>query len=161
MSSIFLEFFNRLQRTTNETYKSFVARLTRLLQFYTRSRKVDDFESLCRLLIADRVKVSLTESALKHVITVESTSTDKWLRPDVLSDILDTYYANYQFNDKPRVSAIGSVGLSQSHTPYVKTKQGQVSETVKLQLLTESSSSPMDDAHKKTRLINKSEPHEW
>ena len=43
----FLESFNRIQRAGNETYKSFIARLTRLLQFYTRSREVDEFETLC------------------------------------------------------------------------------------------------------------------
>ena len=106
------------------------ARLTRLLQFYTRSRDVTDFVSLCQLLIVDRVKVSLTESALKHVISVESTATDPWLRPDVLSDVLDNYYANYQFNDKPRVSAIGT-NQSLPYTSFSKMKTGQINESLR------------------------------
>ena len=60
----FLESFNRIQRFGNETYKAFVARLSRLLQYYTRSREAGDFETLCQLLMADRVETSLTENAL-------------------------------------------------------------------------------------------------
>ena len=80
--------------------------MSRLNQYYTRSREADDFETLCQLLIADRVKTSSTENALKHILNVESTVSNKWLRPDALSDALDTYYANYQLNDRPRVSAL-------------------------------------------------------
>lgn len=134
----FLESFNRIQRAANETYKSFIARLTRLLQFYTRSRDVTDFASLCQLLIVDRVKVSLTESALKHVISVESTATDPWLRPDVLSNVLDNYYANYQFNDKPRVSAIGT-NQSLPYTSFSKMKTGQINESLRPHSVNDSS----------------------
>src|SRR5664279_2911785 len=103
----FLETFNRVQRANNETYRAFVSRLSRLLQYYLRSRGADDFESVCQLLISDRVKTSLNESVLKHVLSTESTGDKKWLRPEALSDVLDTYYANFNFNDKPRASAIG------------------------------------------------------
>ena len=68
----FIENFNRLQRPASESYKSFSARLTRLHQYYIKSRKVEDLEGLSDLLIADRIKISLTESALKHVLTIES-----------------------------------------------------------------------------------------
>jgi hypothetical protein len=105
----FLENFNRIQRANNETYRAFVSRLSRLLQYYLRSREVTDFENICQLLISDRVKTSLNESALKHVLHAESARADiKWLRPEALSDVLDTYYANFNFNDKPRASAIGA-----------------------------------------------------
>src|SRR5664279_5227255 len=103
----FLETFNRVQRAPNETYRAFVSRLSRLLQYYMRSRGVIDFETVCQLLVADRIKTSLNESVLKHVLSTESTDDSKWLRPDALSDVLDTYYANFQVNDKPRASAIG------------------------------------------------------
>jgi hypothetical protein len=91
VSTVFLQSFNSIQRAANETYKSLIARLTRLLHFYSRSREVNSFEGLCQLLIADRVKASLSESALKHVITVKSTASNKWLQPDALSDVLHTY----------------------------------------------------------------------
>src|SRR5208282_1912342 len=38
----FIENFNRLQRPASESYKSFNARLTRVLQYYNKSRKVED-----------------------------------------------------------------------------------------------------------------------
>jgi hypothetical protein len=43
----FLDEFNRVQRETHETYKSFIARLTRLFELYLRSRKVTDFAGVC------------------------------------------------------------------------------------------------------------------
>ena len=62
---------------------------------------------MANLLIADRIKTSLSESALKHVLTIESASNDDWLHPDVLCNVLDVYYANYDLDDRPRASAIG------------------------------------------------------
>src|SRR5664279_88980 len=112
----FLETFNRVQRAPNETYRAFVSRLSRLLQYYLRSRCVEDFDTVCQLLIADRVKTSLNENVLKHVLNAESTGDSKWLRPDALSDVLDTYYANFQVNDRPRASAIG-VTAPRAQTP--------------------------------------------
>src|SRR5664279_3480788 len=112
----FLETFNRVQRAPNETYRAFVSRLSRLLQHYLRSRCVQDFDTVCQLLIADRVKTSLNETVLKHVLNAESTGDSKWLRPDALSDVLDTYYANFQVNDRPRASAIG-VTAPRAQTP--------------------------------------------
>jgi hypothetical protein len=65
---LFLEKFNRVQRETSETYKSFIARLTRLLELYFRSRNVMDFAGVCELLIVDRVKATLNESVLKYEV---------------------------------------------------------------------------------------------
>ena len=53
--------------------------LTRLLQYYLKSRKVEDIDGLTDLLSVDRIKTSLSESALKHVLTIESASNDDWL----------------------------------------------------------------------------------
>jgi hypothetical protein len=120
----FLEKFNRVQREQNETYKSFISRLTRLLELYFRSRKVTDFDGVCELLIVDRVKATLNESVLKHVLTSESNNTDKsWLKRSELSDVLDTYYSNYQLNDRPRASAIG-LGAATYNAP-AKSPQGR------------------------------------
>ena len=104
----FIENFNRLQRPASESFKSFSARLTRLLQYYIKSRKVEDLEGLSDLLIADRIKISLTESTLKHVLTIDSASNDDWLHTDVLCNVLDVYYSNYNLDDRPRASAIGA-----------------------------------------------------
>ena len=59
------------------------------------------------LLIADRIKTFLGESALKHVLTIESASNDDLLHPDVIYNVLDIYYVNYNLDDRPRASAIG------------------------------------------------------
>ena len=57
---------------------------------------------MTNLLIADRIKTSLSESALKHVLTIESASDVDWLIPDDLCNVLDIYYANYTIEDRPR-----------------------------------------------------------
>jgi hypothetical protein len=57
--------------------------------------------------LADRVKTSLLEGALKQVLTVEGKAADKRSRSRQWSDVRDMYYANYRVNDKPHASAIG------------------------------------------------------
>src|SRR5208282_4067661 len=103
----FIENFNRLQRPASESYKSFCSRLTGLLQYYIKSRKVEDLEGVTNLLIADRIKTSLSESAVKHVLTIESASYEDWLNPNDLCNVLDIYYSNYNLDDRPRASSIG------------------------------------------------------
>src|SRR5208282_1864260 len=103
----FIENFNRLQRPASESYESFCARLTRLLHYYLKSRKVEDLEGVTNLLIADRIKTSLSESALKHMLTIESASNEDWLIPNDLCNVLDIYYLNYNLDDRQRASSIG------------------------------------------------------
>jgi len=55
--------FNRTVSQTNETFKSYIARLSSLLSYYVKSRSVHDFDELCQLLVCDRVKSVLPEGA--------------------------------------------------------------------------------------------------
>lgn len=73
--------------------------------------------------------MSLSESVLKHIITIESAATGKWLLRHALSDALNTSYANYQLNDRARVSANGS-NMRPSPGNYTKLKQGQTNESI-------------------------------
>jgi hypothetical protein len=108
VSQYFLEQFNRAQKQPSETYRAFMSRLALLLQYYMEARRVNDFNSVCDLLIADKVKSTLSESALRHILIAEGTEAKNWLRPDKLSDSLDVFYANHLPNDKPRASALGA-----------------------------------------------------
>ena len=51
---------------------AFASRLKGLLNYYLESRHVDDFDGLFELLICDRIKSSLSEACLRHVLSVEN-----------------------------------------------------------------------------------------
>ena len=105
------EKFNTLRKQDGETYVMFTSRLRALLDFYLESRKVKTFEQVCELLLADRVKNTLGENVLKHVLATESTKDSGWLESRDLAEIIDTYLANY-LGDKPRAGALGIVNRS-------------------------------------------------
>ena len=104
--SYFVDQFNHVVKYQTETYKSFASRLTTLLKYYVESRHVDDFDSLLQLLICDRIKFTLPEGALNHVVRTEANLPEQWCRKDSLCDTLDTYYAVYDKFDKPKASAL-------------------------------------------------------
>jgi len=77
--SYFVDEFNRAVRQTNETFKSYIARLSSLLSYYVESTNVHDFDELCQLLVCDRVKSVFPEGALSHFLRYEATLERKWL----------------------------------------------------------------------------------
>ena len=103
----FLETFNSVRRDSRDTYKAFIAKLTMLLDYYLASRKVTNLNEFKELVVSDRVKSALPEGPLNHLLKVEASLTRKYATPDEMADILDTYYANYDFKDRPRASALG------------------------------------------------------
>ena len=54
-----------------------------------------DFDALLSLIVCDRVKSVLNEGCLGHVLSVEATAADGWLRADELAETVDTYMANH------------------------------------------------------------------
>jgi len=70
----FLEQFNSVVHQSQETHRSFVSRLSLLINYYLSSRKVIKLNELRDLLICDRVTCGLSEgSSLSHVLRVEIT----------------------------------------------------------------------------------------
>ena len=59
-------------------------------------------------MICDRIKSTLPEGALNHVVRTEANLPEQWCRKDSLCDTLDTYYAVYDKFDKPKASALGA-----------------------------------------------------
>jgi len=55
-ANVYLERFNTCRKDSDETYVAVASRLKGLLDYYVESRRVDNFEKLCELLICDRVK---------------------------------------------------------------------------------------------------------
>jgi len=109
--SVYLERFNTCHKDTDETYVAFASRLNGLLYYYLESRRVDNFEKLCELLICDRVKSVLPDGCLRYVLSIESSNDPSWLDLRALTKAVDRYAAAHCTGDKPRASAV-----SQSQT---------------------------------------------
>jgi len=63
------------------------------LRYYLRSREIeDDFQSLCDLLVSDRLKTCLPQGMLNHVLSQEG---DSWFKPERLAYLADTYVSNH------------------------------------------------------------------
>jgi len=86
--NVYLDRFNTYCKVDSESYVAFASRLKGLLSYYLESRRVDDFDGLFELLICDRIKSSLSEACLRHVLSVENATERVWLDIDALSDML-------------------------------------------------------------------------
>ena len=56
--------FDTASKNVNETYVLFTSRLGNLLSYYLRSRGVEDFATLCELLVSDKLKSCLPPGTL-------------------------------------------------------------------------------------------------
>jgi hypothetical protein len=91
----FKDRFDRAQRSSDETYTMFCSRLRNLLAYYCQSRSVgNSFDKLFSLCVADKIKSTLSEACLDHILTVEGS---KWLQCDDLADTIYTYLANHTY----------------------------------------------------------------
>ena len=102
-SSALLEKFNSLKREGNETFTLFGNRMKSVLMYYTESRKVNDYNSLLDLLVCDRLKSQLSESALRHILSLENQVDQGWLKLDKLVSALDVFYNTHCESGEPRV----------------------------------------------------------
>ena len=108
-SCAYLELFNKLTRVQGETTVMYCARLKSLLSMYVESRKVSTFDDMMSLIVCDRIKSTLSENCLRHVLSVEASSKTGWLQAQELAECVDLYKANhFGDSDRPRASAIGS-----------------------------------------------------
>jgi len=62
-----------------------------LLSYYLRSRGVEDLDTLCELLVSDKLKSCLPSGTLNYVLSLES---DDWFYPSKVAGLADTYAAN-------------------------------------------------------------------
>jgi hypothetical protein len=116
--AILLEKFNTLNRVNPETYTIYANRLKSVLSHYVEARKAAKYEVLLELLVSDRIKAKLSESALRHILSLETAVDGNWLRLSQLTSALDLFYDSHMSNDKPRyvTTAVSSYG-SKADTP--------------------------------------------
>ena len=73
------------------------------------SRQAGDFDILMSLLVADRVKSTLSEACLRYILSVEAATETGWLTHTKLAKSIDDYNSNH-LKDRPITGAIGSSG---------------------------------------------------
>ena len=92
--------FDHATRNNDETYMMFCARLKNLLTYYCQSRSIgNSFENFFSLCVADRIKSTLSEACLDHVLTAEG---NDWLKCDNLAERVDIYLANHTHEGRPK-----------------------------------------------------------
>ncbi|GFW07958.1 integrase catalytic domain-containing protein [Trichonephila clavipes] len=74
----YLNSFKNAVKLSGETYIQFAARLTSNFQYYCSLRKVNSFESLCDLLISDKLFETLNKETATHIGIREA---EDWFRP--------------------------------------------------------------------------------
>ena len=106
--------FNELVKADDQTYVMYVSSLFSLINGYMESRKVTKFSELKVLLVSDRVKATLKPHILKYVLSVEAKSTNGWLPPYEIADVVDDYIANHHEPSGPRSGSMQGSSLSQN-----------------------------------------------
>jgi len=106
--ALYQEKFNTDTRKSDETCLLYSARLVAILDAYLESRKIDkSYEKLTDLLVADRIKSTLPDGCLRHILAIESTKDSGWLSAHDLAEAVDLYFANrWKNNDRPRAGAL-------------------------------------------------------
>ncbi|GFV90670.1 transposon Tf2-6 polyprotein [Trichonephila clavipes] len=86
-----LNSFKNAVKSSGETYIQFAARLTANFQYYSSLRKVNSFESLCDLIISDKLYETLNKETATHIGIREA---EDWFRPIDLAKECDIYISS-------------------------------------------------------------------
>ncbi|GFX81155.1 hypothetical protein TNCV_1911471 [Trichonephila clavipes] len=96
-----LNSFKNAVKSSGETYIQFAARLTANFQYYCSLRKVNSFESLCDLIISDKLFETLNKETATHIGIREA---EYWFRPIELAKECDIYISSRSGSHSPLVS---------------------------------------------------------
>ncbi|GFU63158.1 integrase catalytic domain-containing protein [Trichonephila clavipes] len=99
-----LNSFKNAVKSSGETYIQFAARLTANFQYYCSLRKVNSFESLCDLLISDKLLETLNKEIATHIGIREA---QDWFRPIDLAKECDIYISSRSGSRKETPIACG------------------------------------------------------
>ncbi|GFW81778.1 transposon Tf2-6 polyprotein [Trichonephila clavipes] len=86
-----LNSFKNAVKSSDETYIQFAARSTANFQYYCSLRKVNSFESLCDLIISDKLFETLNKETATHIGIREA---EDWFRPIDLAKECDIYISS-------------------------------------------------------------------
>ncbi|GFV77651.1 transposon Tf2-6 polyprotein [Trichonephila clavipes] len=99
-----LNSFKNAVKSSGETYIQFAARLTANIQYYCSLRKVSSFESLCDLLISDKLFETLNKETATHTGIREA---EDWFWPIDLAKECDIYISSISGSRKETSIACG------------------------------------------------------
>ena len=118
--------FNSATRNSDESYSLFVSRLKTLWSFNMRSRACNDFDTLFDLIVADRLKDSLSGPCLKYCLAQEG---QKTLPAVELAALADTFDVNYTPDGRYRGATVtdfkDSFAVKNSPIPRTFVSQNQ------------------------------------
>ncbi|GFX33629.1 integrase catalytic domain-containing protein [Trichonephila clavipes] len=125
-----LNSFKNAVKSSGETYIQFAARLTANFQYYCSLRKVNSFESLCDLIISDKLYETLNKETATHIGIREA---EDWFRPIDLAKECDIYISSRSGSHKEIPITYGYTqdpfkNRSQNFKPKVKENYPQYLE---------------------------------
>ncbi|GFW20063.1 retrovirus-related Pol polyprotein from transposon 412 [Trichonephila clavipes] len=120
----------RKENARGETYIQFAARLTANFQYYCSLRKVNSFESLCDLIISDKLFETLNKETATHIGIREA---EDWFRPIDLAKVCDIYISSRSGSHKEIPITYGYTqdpfkNKSQNFKPKIKENYPQYHE---------------------------------
>ncbi|GFU67621.1 transposon Tf2-6 polyprotein [Trichonephila clavipes] len=125
-----LNSFKNAVKSSGETYIQFAARLTANFQYYCSLRKVNSFESLCDLIISDKLYETLNKETATHIGIREA---EDWFRPIDLAKECDIYISSRSGSHKEIPITYGYTqnpfkNRSQNFKPKIKENYPQYHE---------------------------------
>ncbi|GFV80944.1 hypothetical protein TNCV_2269281 [Trichonephila clavipes] len=118
-----LNSFKNAVKSSGETYIQFATRLTANFQYYCSLRKVNSFESLCDLLISDKLFETLNKETATHIGIREA---EDWFGPINLAKECDIYISSRSGSRKETPIACGytedpfkNIPLSSYHIDFL------------------------------------------
>ncbi|GFW42690.1 retrovirus-related Pol polyprotein from transposon 412 [Trichonephila clavipes] len=125
-----LNSFKNAVKSSGETYIQFAARLTANFQYYCSLRKVNSFESLCDLIISDKLFETLNKETATHIGIREA---EDWFRPIDLAKECDIYISSRSGSHKEIPTTYGYTqdpfkNRSQNFKPKIKENYPQYLE---------------------------------
>jgi len=118
--------FNSATRNSDESYSLFLSRLKTLWSFYMRSHGCNDFDALVDLIVADRLKDSLSGPCSKYCLAQEG---QKILPAVELAALADTLDVNYTPDGRYRGATVtdfkGSCAVKNPSIPRTFVSQNQ------------------------------------
>ncbi|GFU83198.1 integrase catalytic domain-containing protein [Trichonephila clavipes] len=118
-----LNSFKNAVKSSGETYIQFAARLTANFQYYCSLRKVNSFESLCDLIISDKLFETLNKETATHIGIREA---EDWFRPIDLAKECDIYISSRSGSHK-------EIPITYGHTqdPFKNRSQNFINQRLK------------------------------
>ncbi|XP_075526211.1 uncharacterized protein LOC142557890 [Dermacentor variabilis] len=80
--------FEKASKRKEETWAQFASRARTYLAYYLQSRHANTKEAMTELMVADRMKASLSSEALEYVLLREG---EEWFKPVEVAKVLETF----------------------------------------------------------------------